>query len=84
MNIFRKYAAPPTMNPIDSARYINVNKIANSIEKANRVLIDLHSGASGRYNEEAVATWNRIIAALQMKWRDAMVEVQSNGHYSFE
>lgn len=84
MRIFPKYEKMPEMHPKDANRIANVNAIANSIEKANRVLEALLSGDTGNYNEEAIATWTRIIASLQMRWRDAMVEVETKGHYSFE
>ena len=70
-------------NAVDSEisqKYVNVNKIAESIEKANYVLDNCKKIG----NLDAIATWERIVASLQFKWRDAMVEAQSNGRYTFE
>jgi hypothetical protein len=70
----------PTVDPEISKKYINVSALASSIEKAHRTLnICIHNG-----NQDAIDTWVRICAALQMKWRDALVEIQTNGHYTFE
>jgi hypothetical protein len=63
----------------DSARYVDVNDIADSIEKVHKILIFNRK----RGNTESIITWERILAALQMRWRDAMVEVRTNGKYNF-
>jgi len=83
MRFLPKIKEKPAMNPKDSSRIVSVETIANSIEKANKVLIALHSGETGRYNEEAIATWERILASLRHRWNDAMIEVQTDGHYYF-
>lgn len=64
----------------DTQRIVNVNTIATSIEKANKTL----QICKKNQNVEAIATWERIIAALQSNWRNAMIEVQTKGNYSFE
>jgi hypothetical protein len=83
MRFLPKIKEKPPVNPKDSNRIVNVDKIARSIEKAQNVLNGLHSGVSGRYNEDAILTWTRILAALQMRWRDIQIEVITNGRYSF-
>ena len=82
MRILPSFKTPPAVIPAEAGRIVNVNKIASSIEKAHNVLKNLK--ATRKPNREAIATWERIIAALQSQWRNAMVEVASNGRYSFE
>jgi hypothetical protein len=59
------------------AKTPDVNKIAESIEKAQRI----YDGAT---NPEARATWAKILYQLRLNWDDAMIEVQTNGHYNFQ
>jgi hypothetical protein len=84
MKIFRilKIVAgfEPELPRVMYDKYFNVNKIAESLEKANKIL----ETCKGNGNVDAITTWERIVASLQMKWRDAMVEVNTNGKYSFE
>lgn len=70
----------PVITPTEAAKYINVNQIANSIEKVNATLTICRQIG----NEEAIATWERILASLQCRWREAVVEVESNGKYSYQ
>lgn len=79
MRILPAIKQNPTVHPADSKRIINIDKIAQSLEKANTVLLTTQSIG----NAEAIATWERIVAALQHRWRDAQIEVSTNGHYSF-
>lgn len=82
MRILPEMKFSPTMVPAEAARIVNVSKIVESIDKANRVLTNLK--AAHKPNKEAIATWECINAALRFRWDDAMVEVSSNGRYSFE
>jgi hypothetical protein len=82
MKNLQEISSSPAMNPIDAARYVNVNKIADGIEKATIVLESLLQ--KEQPNFEAIATWERIRASLQMRWRDCMINVQTNGRYSFQ
>ena len=87
MNIFKlfqKRQEPAMFVSSEVQRFVNVNAIADGIEKANAVLVALHSGETGRYNENAIATWERIRAALRTNWKSAMIEVQTDGYYTFE
>lgn len=64
----------------DFKKVINVNKIVESIEKANIVLD--RCKVSG--NKEAIITWTRILAALNWQWQNALIEMQTNGKYSYQ
>jgi len=69
------------MNDTDSnKKIVNVNQIVEAIEKANIVLE--RAKASG--NVEAISTWTRILASLQWRWRDAKIEMDTHGRYSFQ
>ena len=72
------------VNPIELQSNINVSQIAIAIEKASIVLNNLRAGGILGVNTEAIATWERILASLQHKWMSGMIEVQTNGHYTFE
>jgi hypothetical protein len=72
------------MNPIDSARYIDINKIANGIEKATLILEKLKRGGMLGINYDAIMTWERILYSLRMHWNNAIIEIQTKGHYTFE
>jgi glucose-6-phosphate dehydrogenase assembly protein OpcA len=65
---------------IASMNIINVNKIVESIEKANNVL----DRAKEYGNQDAIMTWTRILYQLKLQWQDALVEIQTKGHYSFQ
>lgn len=69
-----------TVDPNESRKIVNVGTIAASIEKAEKTL----NICIVNQNIEAIATWERILASLRMKWRDAMVEVETNGNYTFD
>jgi hypothetical protein len=64
----------------DYKNIVNVNQIAESIEKTHIVLKRVRKSG----NQEAVATWERILASLQFRWRDAKIEMDTNGRYSFQ
>jgi hypothetical protein len=68
--------------PEVTRRFMNVNKIADGLEKTSRLLVELRSKAVP--NSDAIATWERIQANLQCQWRDAGIEISTNGHYTFE
>ena len=70
----------PVMAPQDACKYLDVNKIANSIEKAHKTLLLCKRIG----NVEAVATWERILAALRHRWNEAMIQVVTDGRYNFE
>ena len=70
------------MGAVDASRIVNVTAIAASIEKANQVLTALKSAR--KPNQEAIKTWERIEASLRFVWSDAMIEVSTDGRYSFE
>lgn len=80
MSKLKSNTGTSTMDVESLTNYIDVNKIANSIEKVHHIL----NRVRRKHNTEAIATWEMILASLQMKWRDAMVEVQSNGKYNFQ
>lgn len=67
-------------DPFDVKNVLNINKIAESIEKAEVVLKRVQKSG----NIEAIATWTQILAALNWRWREAMVVMQTNGRYSFQ
>lgn len=64
----------------DYKKIKNVNKIVESIEKAEVVLKRVQEFR----NIEAIITWTRILAALNWQWQDALIEMQTNGKYSFQ
>ena len=68
------------IDPVIAHRYFNVNKIASSLEKANTVL----ENARINGNADAIHTWEIIVSSLRHRWNDCMVEVATNGHYTFE
>jgi hypothetical protein len=55
----------------------NVNRIADSIEKVHNILAETT-------NSDARLTWTRILYKLQLNWRDALVEIETNGKYQFD
>jgi hypothetical protein len=76
---------PPPVHPADLKSNINVNAIANALEKTSKVLAELRLGGStGVVNADAIATWEIIQASLQRKWMDAMIEVSTKGNFTFE
>jgi hypothetical protein len=84
MKNLQEISSSLVMNPIDSARYVNVNKIADSIEKATIILEKLRRGGTFGINYDAIMTWERILYSLRMRWNNAIIEIQTKGHYTFE
>lgn len=74
---FRKKLKPAVNTHINEI--IDINRISTSIDKVDKMLV--HVRKIG--NSEAIQTWERIAAKLQIEWVNALVEIQGNGRYHY-
>ena len=67
----------------DYSQVRDINQIAESIEKVDKVLLNLKSQRKKNY--DAIQTWQIVRARLRTNWRDAMVEYNTHTHnYTFQ
>jgi hypothetical protein len=67
----------------DYSQVCDMNQIAESIEKVDKVLHNLK--AQRKKNHNAIQTWQIVRARLRANWRNAMVEYNTHTHnYTFQ
>lgn len=70
----------PVMLAKESGRIRNMDQLAESMDKINRMLE--HVMAVG--NEDAIRTWKIIQANMKHRWLDATVEQHTRGNFMFQ
>lgn len=77
---YPKESIKPVLIAKEARRIRNMNQLAESMDKINRMLEHVKNGG----NEDAIRTWSIIQANMKHCWLDATVEQHTRGNFMFQ